>query len=536
MSVGVGQRLRFRGMAVRVGVLVLATSLATALAISWVSVGSLEGFLRGRIDQNFPELLEASHGKLDLWFRQRSLDFEVFARSPILRSARTDRRSQAEAERYLSYLLENFNQYESLSILGDSGESWLTVGKPVEIPEVLGLELIHIEHPTVTGLHQLGPNRRQIVAVRIGDEEGPRQVLVGVMARAALEAPIVAPDIFGSTVALVDKQGEVVAGILPVGRVESDASGSVSVIEGPHGGRFVVASRPLGRFDWNLVIAQDYGMALAPVTDTVQRTMMTNLMLVLISSGLALWAVAWRMQPILRLADGAKRLAEGDADVRVPEEGSSDEVAQLSRAFNEMAERLDLNRQELEARNQELVRANEVLEQLSITDGLTKLHNHRHFQDQFAREARRAERTGDSMCLVLIDIDDFKKLNDRLGHAAGDRVLENVAQLMNSLTRGTDYLARYGGEEFAMILPKTELEGAVALAEKMRLGISRLEVPVLGVDDWVRVTASFGVAIHEHSTSKTFEAADKALYEAKGSGKDCVFAAAESTDSGEDAD
>ena len=118
MSLGAGRALQLRGMALRVGMLVLATSLATSLAISWVSVGSLEGFLRGRIDQNFPELLEATHGRLELWFRQRALDFEVFSASPILRSASADdERARSEAGRYLSYLLESFPQYESLAIL-----------------------------------------------------------------------------------------------------------------------------------------------------------------------------------------------------------------------------------------------------------------------------------------------------------------------------------------------------------------------------------------------------------------------------------
>ncbi len=527
MFLGFGRGLRFRGMALRVGVLVLATSLATSLAISWVSVGSLEGFLRNRINQNFPELLESAHGRLDLWFRQRSLDFEVFARSPILRSARSGSRAKNEAERYLSYLLDSFSQYESLTVLSPSGESWLSVGKPVEISKSLGTELAGIDRPTVTGLHKLGEDRRQLVAAMIGDEGTSRQVLVGVMSRSSLEEPILAPEISGSTVALIDARGQVVAGSLPVGWIDGADSGNVELVEDGNGGQYVVASRPLGRFDWSLVVAQDYGVALAPIQETTERTMITNIVLVLISSGLALWLVAWRMQPILRLADGAKRLADGDADVRVSEEGTFDEVAQLARAFNEMAERLDVNREELETQNQELLRANEVLEQLSITDGLTKLHNHRHFQDQFTRETRRAERTGDPMCLILIDIDDFKKLNDRLGHAAGDRVLENVAQLMNSLTRETDYLSRYGGEEFAMILPKTEIEGAVGLAEKMRIGISRLEVPVLGVDNWVRVTASFGVAANRATTSSTFDAADKALYEAKAAGKDCVIAAAD---------
>ena len=95
----------------------------------------------------------------------------------------------------------------------------------------------------------------------------------------------------------------------------------------------------------------------------------------------------------------------------------------LARTFNQMSARLQQSRLELESRNQELRHANEALEQLSITDSLTRLHNHRFFQDQFAREAKRVERTGSPLCLVLIDIDDFKSLNDRLGHAAGDAVL-----------------------------------------------------------------------------------------------------------------
>jgi len=515
-------------MAFRVGMLVLATTLATSAAMSWVSVGSLEGFLRSRIDQNFPELLESSRGRLDLWYRQRVLDFEVFSRSEILRRIADPRqRSRQEVDRYLGYLLGSFPQYEGLLIVGSEEGVWTSVGAHPSLPDDVSAELARIDGPTITGLHRFGDAWKQVVAVPI-EKEDHAHLLVGVMPLEALEEPIVAPDLFDSLVGLVDESGHLVAGKLPVDRLpETVPDEDVRVVEDGRGGRFVVARRPLGRFGWDLVVSQDYGVAFAPVQETVQQTLLTNLFLGFVSSMLVLGLVAWRMQPIIRLAEGARRIADGDADVRVSEAGSLDEVGQLARAFNEMSERLAENRLELETRNQELISANEVLEQLSITDGLTKLHNHRHFQDQFTKEAKRAERSGDPMCLILIDIDDFKKLNDRLGHSAGDRVLENVAQLMNSLTRETDYLARYGGEEFAMILPKTDLEGAVALGEKMRLGISRLEVPVSGVDGWVQVTASFGVATFRTSTSATFEAADKALYEAKASGKDCVIPAAD---------
>jgi diguanylate cyclase (GGDEF)-like protein len=210
-----------------------------------------------------------------------------------------------------------------------------------------------------------------------------------------------------------------------------------------------------------------------------------------------------------------------------------------SRAFDDLSERLGESRRELEqqrtaveeanrrlrAQNEALRRANEVLAQLSLTDGLTRLHNHRHFQDQFAREAKRADRTHQPLALALVDIDDFKGLNDELGHAAGDAVLQGVAKLMLDELRDSDFLSRYGGEEFALLAPQTDLAGATALAEKLRLGIARSRLPVLGPHGRVSVTVSVGVALYDGSTAGTFEAADRALYEAKAAGKDCVVAA-----------
>jgi diguanylate cyclase (GGDEF)-like protein len=197
----------------------------------------------------------------------------------------------------------------------------------------------------------------------------------------------------------------------------------------------------------------------------------------------------------------------------------------LARSFNDMAGQLEAQRRALEDRNHELLRANEVLEQLSITDGLTHLHNHRHFHDQFAREVKRADRSGQPLCLLLIDIDDFKALNDRHGHAAGDAVLAATAQLINDQVRESDYLARYGGEEFAMLLPQTDLDGAVALAEKIRVVLAEHAFTLPSGEHTVGLTVSIGVARHAVTADETFDAADRALYDAKAAGKDCVVAA-----------
>src|SRR4030095_14782338 len=101
--------------------------------------------------------------------------------------------------------------------------------------------------------------------------------------------------------------------------------------------------------------------------------------------------------------------------------------------------------------------AKETFEQLSITDGLTKLHNHRFFQDHLSREIRRVGRSGEPLSMRLVDLDDFKQLNARLGHAAGDELLAGIAHILNQSVRSTDLLARYGGEEFVGLPPPTHL-------------------------------------------------------------------------------
>jgi diguanylate cyclase (GGDEF)-like protein len=129
--------------------------------------------------------------------------------------------------------------------------------------------------------------------------------------------------------------------------------------------------------------------------------------------------------------------------------------------------------------------------------------------------------------MLLIDIDDFKALNDRRGHAAGDELLNRLARILLDVARETDLVARYGGEEFAVIAPNTDLEGALLIGEKMRMAVA--ETPFL-LDDSLalaRVTISVGAARFEGSRKAFFQAADQALYRAKAAGKNCVVLADE---------
>ncbi len=163
-----------------------------------------------------------------------------------------------------------------------------------------------------------------------------------------------------------------------------------------------------------------------------------------------------------------------------------------------------------------------IVQQQAVTDELTGLANRRSFRERLEAEMQRAERFDNPLALVVADLDDFKRINDRFGHQAGDEVLSAFALVLRTRIRGVDLAARLGGEEFAVLLPETDAEGAEALAESLRAAFAGLAIPV-GSEE-VSVTASFGVAAFPHTrgADELMTAADSALYRAKRQGKDRV--------------
>ncbi len=160
-------------------------------------------------------------------------------------------------------------------------------------------------------------------------------------------------------------------------------------------------------------------------------------------------------------------------------------------------------------------------EKLASLDPLTSVANRRCFEQFISAEVGQSHENGTPLCLIMTDIDHFKKVNDTYGHAVGDRVLKEFADLLSKNARKGDLVARYGGEEFAVVLPKTPMGDAFALAERMR----RMLVLQGGLNKRVanvgRLTASFGVAeIREgEPTSVLIQRADRMLYEAKNKGR-----------------
>lgn len=173
----------------------------------------------------------------------------------------------------------------------------------------------------------------------------------------------------------------------------------------------------------------------------------------------------------------------------------------------------------------ENARLYEKTRRMAIMDGLTRLYNSRYFYTALAQELERSRRYGHHCSLMMVDVDNFKRYNDRYGHLTGDDVLRTLAELITKTTRQADVAARYGGEEFMVILPETPLENAVALAERLRRRV-RSEVFVVRDGRSVgHITVSIGVATYPDGAQTReglIQAADMALLEAKAEGKDRV--------------
>jgi diguanylate cyclase (GGDEF)-like protein/PAS domain S-box-containing protein/putative nucleotidyltransferase with HDIG domain len=184
----------------------------------------------------------------------------------------------------------------------------------------------------------------------------------------------------------------------------------------------------------------------------------------------------------------------------------------------EMRSRLELAKAELE-------RANQELERLATTDYLTGLVNRRQAIALFEHELRRSQRQATPIGVVMIDLDQFKAVNDSCGHEAGDEVLRHVAQLLRGGTRASDIVARHGGEEFLLILPDTDLSGAICVAENVRRRIR--DYPARYANSQIPARASLGVASLERgqtlSAHDLIRMADEALYKAKGLGGNRVI-------------
>jgi diguanylate cyclase (GGDEF)-like protein len=256
-------------------------------------------------------------------------------------------------------------------------------------------------------------------------------------------------------------------------------------------------------------------------------------------------------RPIIGLSQASQRIAQGDWRP-VPVYSRIDELATLAESFQQMSQEIQQSRQQLEdysasleqtvndrtqalqaeiqqraSAERQLQTANRQLQDLAYRDGLTQIANRRYFDQRLAEEWFRLKREQQPIALILCDVDHFKTYNDSYGHQQGDDCLRAVAQaIAQAIKRPPDLVARYGGEEFVIILPNTNLAGAIAVASRVRDEIHQLGLPHRASSVGNQVTMSLGVASQIPSDSTTAEAlleqADQALYQAKQTGRDRV--------------
>lgn len=231
------------------------------------------------------------------------------------------------------------------------------------------------------------------------------------------------------------------------------------------------------------------------------------------------------VRPLDRMTAGAGQVAAGDLEVDIPVV-SRGEVGYMTEVFNHMVARLRQGRDELAAINATLSEKNKELEELSITDGLTGLYNRKHLMETLTAEAARSRRHKGVFSILMMDIDHFKKYNDRFGHLAGDEVLIRMALIFKESIRSVDFAARYGGEEFLVMLPQTGADGGEEVADRIRTRVAKETFAKR--NEQPAITISIGIAAFpEHGDTPEYiiASADAALYQAKRRGRNRVVRA-----------
>ncbi len=289
--------------------------------------------------------------------------------------------------------------------------------------------------------------------------------------------------------------------------------------------REVTPTLPLG---WQVIVRQPKTEALKNVADQQRLLVVSSLAAAAVFLLLA-WSNASRIsRPLGRLAVLARRIEQGEEDVKVDIDTNSSEMTQLVEAMRGMASTLIQRKdalaesnaaleQRVQERTADLERLNGELQALARRDALTSIPNRLAANERLHEEFIRLKRTGSAYAVLLLDIDFFKRINDIYGHAVGDKVLQHVAQVLRSTLRETDFVARFGGEEFIVLLPATELVNAAQVGEKLRQAIDCSQPPEVP-----HVTASFGLALasaaHVDEDVAVSEA-DHRLYDAKRGGR-----------------
>jgi diguanylate cyclase (GGDEF)-like protein len=283
---------------------------------------------------------------------------------------------------------------------------------------------------------------------------------------------------------------------------------------------------------WSIAVRQPLETALQPARLLLYKLLILGVFAAVVFGLVAYYLALYLSRPIEQLARSAKQVQNNQPGAHFSLQHPVQEIAQLGQSIDAMTRSLLGKERELQEANAsleatvaqrtaDLMQANAELLSLATHDALTGVYNRRRFDEKITEYSLLSRRTGRPFALLLIDADYFKRINDTHGHAVGDEVLKQLAQLIQTSLRTTDFVARYGGEEFAVLLPEiAQPDTPEVVAEKIRAAVADAEFATVG-----QVTVSIGVGLADpadNSPTALIKRADQQLYQAKAAGRNQV--------------
>ena len=526
---------------------VLAT-LLPSLTTVWISYIENKRALTAKASEELLGMSAQAVRELDLWTKELRYDLRVFSNSYEV-TENLERIPLARGEQvhsgiyhgrltdYLNSVRDRFTDYVELLVLDQHGHVVATsaaqtsqVSLPTDWATELRVNDWALGVPYWDSTSGMGGHAEMVVSVPIraagrGAAVGAGRVLGALTARVNLGTVAdtlrrFSPGEFGQIYLMTPQGGLIVSSrgssqaLMQASFTPNDANwllareGRAVQFASFSGDRVVGSVRRVPALNWLLVSEIPSAEAFRQVARLRNITLGIVTLLLAVVGALAYFLSLLIVRPLDRLTQGAANVAAGDLDVDLPVTAGG-EVGYLTEVFNNMVARLRESRT--------------ALERLSVTDPLTGLYNRLRMMEVLENEVRRARRLRHPFAVLMADVDLFKRYNDAHGHPAGDAALKRVATILREASRDVDFVARYGGEEFLIVMPETEVEGAMDAADRIR---GKLAAERLAVGS---ITLSFGVAAfpaHGDTPDALLAAADAALYEVKRAGGDGVLAAA----------
>ena len=540
------QKLGLTSIRNRILFFALLITLLPSLTVGWLISDMMHTTLEEKLDEKLVEASRIIRGKLDLWFRERNYDLHVFSNSFVisesygkylearLKSGSNNSELSTHLltlKTYLTSVKNQFAEYDNLYLLDKNGNVVISTAEseqnqPPTLPDDMTQQLEQSQFftgevffdtsddmpvllmgtPLFTGQSE---QYEGVLAVKVSLDE-IQEILKSAaesFANAAiLQVMLVRVD-DGRYFISANQDDGLRTPLFADKKImdPGEKSGSLIYFRDHYGDNAIGRLSPLVFIDWGLILAENYDAVFARVAETRNRNYLFIAVLSLVIGLAAFFLTKQIIRPLRNLTEGAQEVAEGNLDVRLPVE-KNDELGFATSVFNEMVAELSRNQAKLE--------------KMATQDVLTKLPNRKqilrivHNRFDYYRRYRIA------FAVLMIDVDNFKVINDTYGHIAGDEVLRDIGKIFQDTLRSFDSAGRYGGEEFLVVLVDSGDENARQVAERIRQAVE--EHSVIYEGQAIKVTVSIGIALISPEDTKEnnlINRADKALYAAKENGR-----------------